>query len=331
MSKHPAPLTDPDCDCRGLPFMPLEVTRLRDSDLVMLSTGDEFKAAVMLWSAAWLQVPAASLPDDDRILAKLSTYPMTEWLAIKEQALRGFVKCSDGRLYHPVIADHAETAFLKRKGQGEKANSRWAKERARKAAAETAPEAMEDAPADAIAHATASAPAMQGTVKGTEKISDAYASSVAAEPATASDIRTAFDAWNRLAGSLGLPKARSLDEGRRKAIRARLSDGGLTAWRQALAAVERSPLCRGETERGWRADLDFVCQPKSWRRLLEGFYGCDNAPAKIASAMPDWRIALQMAREGKWSPSWGPKPSEPGCLAPPPILAEFGFKPAEAA
>jgi uncharacterized protein YdaU (DUF1376 family) len=161
MSKAaPSPLTEPDCDCRGLPFMPLEVTRLRDSDLVMLSTGDEFKAAVLLWSAAWLQVPAASLPDDDRILCKLSTYPMAEWLTLRDQALRGFVKCSDGRLYHPIIADHAAAAFVKRKGQETKANSRWAKERARKAA-----ESVGIAAENATVHAVASAPAMQGTLE----------------------------------------------------------------------------------------------------------------------------------------------------------------------
>jgi hypothetical protein len=126
------PLPPPDCDLRGLPFMPLDVVRLTDSDLVALATGDEFKAAVLLWCKAWLQVPAASLPDDDRILAHLSGAG-SRWTKLKAVALRGWVKCSDGRLYHPVIAEKAREAWSFRVRQREKsarANAaRWASPR----------------------------------------------------------------------------------------------------------------------------------------------------------------------------------------------------------
>lgn len=64
-----APLVAAEVDLRDFGFMPLDVLRLRDSDLMALSTGDEFKAAVALWCVAWHQVPAASLPNDDRLLA----------------------------------------------------------------------------------------------------------------------------------------------------------------------------------------------------------------------------------------------------------------------
>jgi len=122
------PLTPPDCDLRGLPFMPLDVVRLSDSDLVALSTGDEFKAAVMLWCKAWLQVPAASVPNDDRILAHLSGAGRA-WAKVKAVALRGWVLCDDGRLYHPVVAEKAREAWFYRVRQRErsaKANAvRW--------------------------------------------------------------------------------------------------------------------------------------------------------------------------------------------------------------
>ena len=123
----PAPLTPPDCDLRGLPYMPLDVIRLGDSDLFALSTGDEFKAAVVLWCKSWVQVPAGSLPADDRILAHLSgTGP--SWKAIKDMALRGWVLCSDGRLYHPVVAEKACIAWKQRQTQRDKAAKRWGKD-----------------------------------------------------------------------------------------------------------------------------------------------------------------------------------------------------------
>ena len=109
----PKPLTQEDCDLRDFAFMPLDVTRLRDSDLAALETPEACWAAVLLWCASWHQIPAASLPDEDRILANLAGFGrvVKEWMKVKDGALRGWIKCSDGRLYHPVVADKAITAW----------------------------------------------------------------------------------------------------------------------------------------------------------------------------------------------------------------------------
>ena len=105
----PPPMVPPEVDLRDFSFMPLDCLRLRDSDLAAVATGDEFRAAVLLWCAAWHQVPAASLTDDDRSLARFAQ--SANWQKVKAQALRGFVRCSDGRLYHPVIAQKACEAW----------------------------------------------------------------------------------------------------------------------------------------------------------------------------------------------------------------------------
>jgi len=107
------PMTPPDCDLRGMPFMPLDIVRLLDSDLYALSTGDEFKAALSLWCRAFLQVPAGSLPDDERILAHLSGAG-SRWTKVRGIALRGWAKASDGRLYHGVVAEKARDAWTAR-------------------------------------------------------------------------------------------------------------------------------------------------------------------------------------------------------------------------
>jgi hypothetical protein len=123
------PLVPADVDLRDFGFMPLDVLRLRDSDLAALAGGDAFKAAVLLWCVAWHQVPAASLPKDDRLLARHSGAG-TSWRKVKEEALRGFVECSDGRLYHATIAEKAREAWAAK-----------ATQRARTAAATAAREA----------------------------------------------------------------------------------------------------------------------------------------------------------------------------------------------
>jgi len=111
--------------------------------------------------------------------------------------------------------------------------------------------------------------------------------------ADALPVQEAFDAWNATAQRHRLPIAKTLTASRRKQIRARLAEGGMAAWLEALSAVEASPLCRGENDRCWRADLDFVCQPKSFAKLREGSY----APApKPGQGPPSAEIVALRAR-----------------------------------
>ncbi|WP_416360399.1 DUF1376 domain-containing protein [Burkholderia orbicola] len=106
MTDLPNPLAPADCNLRNLPWIPLDVGRVIDSDLFGMSTGDEFKTAFRLWAKSWHQVPAASLPNDDRMLAHLAGLvdAPAKWKKVRVMALRGWILCSDGRLYHPVIA-----------------------------------------------------------------------------------------------------------------------------------------------------------------------------------------------------------------------------------
>lgn len=105
---RPAPLVPPDCDMRGLNFMPLDAAGLIESDTYALLNGPEFKAAMALWCKSWTsQVPAGSIPSDDRIIAHLAHLSLADWQAVKEGALRRWVLCSDDRYYHPVVCARA--------------------------------------------------------------------------------------------------------------------------------------------------------------------------------------------------------------------------------
>ncbi|MCT9071208.1 YdaU family protein [Cupriavidus gilardii] len=110
MTDFPEPLTPADCDLRDYHFMQIEVKRLLTSETWVLGTGDERAAAIALWLESWHQVPAASLPDNDRMLAHLSQ--AKNWKRVKEHSLRGWVKCTDGKLYHPVVAEKALEAWI---------------------------------------------------------------------------------------------------------------------------------------------------------------------------------------------------------------------------
>lgn len=121
----PAPPVPVDCDLRGLPYLPLDVIRLRDSDLTISMSGEEFRAAVLLWCASWHQIPAGSLPDDDRALAHFAGVGRDHaaWSKIKGGALHGFIRCSDGRLYHPVVCEKALIALGARHKEADRRES----------------------------------------------------------------------------------------------------------------------------------------------------------------------------------------------------------------
>lgn len=113
----PAPLTPEDCNLQDFAFMPLDVARLRDSDMASEQTPEENWAAVMLWAAAWHQVPAGSIPDSDNWIAKAAGYMSRgridpHWKEVKAGAMRGFILCSDGRWYHQVVSEKANESWV---------------------------------------------------------------------------------------------------------------------------------------------------------------------------------------------------------------------------
>lgn len=105
----PKPLIENNVDLRSFEFMPLDVVRFRDSDFTALVEAEAFRSGFLLMCASWHQVPAGSLPNDDRILSNLAGFGrvVVEWEKFKEEALRGWVLCDDGRYYHPVVCEKA--------------------------------------------------------------------------------------------------------------------------------------------------------------------------------------------------------------------------------
>ena len=124
VSDPPAPLSPADCDLRGYDFMPLFGNRLFNSHLYRKAIRDPRAglAAIKLWWVAWQQCPAGSLPDDDDDLAMLADFGLDTkaWAKVRDLALHGFVKCSDGRLYHPVLCTEAVKAFNGRRKERER-------------------------------------------------------------------------------------------------------------------------------------------------------------------------------------------------------------------
>jgi uncharacterized protein DUF1376 len=114
----PAPPTSADTNLNGYEFMPILVARLFGSEFHNKANPIEWRAGVTLWLKSWHQVPAGSLPDDDEVLFRLAELgkwcSYRQWMQLRSMVLHNWVKCSDGRLYHPVISQEVEKALLLR-------------------------------------------------------------------------------------------------------------------------------------------------------------------------------------------------------------------------
>lgn len=127
---RPAPLVPPEVDLRDFPRMGLDVARLKGSELVVNETPEVCWAALLLWCASWHEVPAGSVPKNERWLADKAGYLSRgqidlSWGQIRDAVLRGFVECSDGRLYHKVTCEVVLDAWASKQRQ------RWISECAR--------------------------------------------------------------------------------------------------------------------------------------------------------------------------------------------------------
>lgn len=113
----PAPFVPADCNLQAYDWFPLYHKRLPRSRF-WIGASDTAKAlSVELWCAAMDEVPAGTLPNDDKALSDLCGYGRRDlgpWLAVKEEVLGAWTLCSDGRWHHRTLAEAVLTAWIER-------------------------------------------------------------------------------------------------------------------------------------------------------------------------------------------------------------------------
>lgn len=85
-------------------------------------------------------------------------------------------------------------------------------------------------------------------------------------PATAEIV----ELYHKLCPSLA--KVVKLSEKRKTAIKARLDDYSIEQIKKAFEMAEQTPGLKGDNDRGWKADFDWLMRPDSIARILEGKY-----------------------------------------------------------
>lgn len=119
MSDLPAPIVPAEIDLRDFAFTPIFRGRLFGSSFHARASDGGWRAGVTLWLKSWDQSPAGTLPDDEIDLCRLAELgrDLKTWRKISKEALHGWFKCSDGRLYHKVVAEGVLEAWQRKKAQ----------------------------------------------------------------------------------------------------------------------------------------------------------------------------------------------------------------------
>jgi len=89
------------------------------------------------------------------------------------------------------------------------------------------------------------------------------------------------EAWNS-GTTAPIPKCKELTPKRRTHALARLRDAPIDTWRDVIARIEASAFCRGQNDRGWVATFDWLLQPETRVKVLEGKYD-NRAPTLVPS------------------------------------------------
>ncbi|MGE0853637.1 MAG: hypothetical protein AB7O44_29155 [Hyphomicrobiaceae bacterium] len=150
-------------------------------------------------------------------------------------------------------------------------------------------------------------------------------------PASAGgETETAFGLWNDLAWKIGQQPAKPTPGRTRQLERLLRNEGGLDAWRNALAEAERSGFLRGGGPNGWVITLGWLLNPDNFLKVLEGnfrdkdrFGSFGRRGREAALAMDELRVASDTSSASA-APSATENPAEAArAIAPPMATARL--------
>lgn len=143
----PEPPIAAAADLRAYDWFPLQHKRLKRSSWWLAASDLARSRSIDLWCEAYEQVPAGSLPSNDAELAIYAGFgrDIPGFLAAKPELMAPWVLCSDGRYYHPVLCEIANTAWALREESRVKEREKKRKQRAK---ATPVPAPADESPGD---------------------------------------------------------------------------------------------------------------------------------------------------------------------------------------
>lgn len=261
MDGLPKPPVPANVDLRKKDYMPLHGDICFASTAWLTSPPEARVAMLQLWWHAWSkQVPAGSLPNDEATLRAVAGFALApeRWAELRGKIMAKWYVCSDGRLYHPFLAERVQDLLKSRHYTAERVRKHRQQKPAQKSASGNANVTLLQPP-------PVTRTIRYDTIRDDKQELD--------QP-SAGWVPEAVTRYNAEASRHGWPIAKSVTGQRLSKLKARLAQHGIDGWAAAMDRAGLSGfLARGEGARpGWVPDLDFFVQDQSFNRLIEGKY-----------------------------------------------------------
>lgn len=322
MSGFPEPLVGPEVDLRDFKYMPLVVERLRKSKQWLISRRKPEIGfySLNLWVESWHEFPAGSLEDDDDVLADKSMCNPRNWNKVKQDVMRGWIKCSDGRLYHPVVAELALEAWDKKLQQrGRTEAARLERQRRRQSVTTSVTETVTDNVTEVVTSS-----------KGREE-KNIERERVRASVSTISEPLRVIAEFDRLLVQIwGEADVRHFPDSTDSVYAQRMLDAGASVEFIAETMAHHMDQFHRDGQKPPKRVSTFETfvlnaikrRDRPPGKRVNGATGNGHAAEQIFDQeFERWKAKVGIFREkGTWQDRYGPKPGEPGCRAPPELL-----------
>lgn len=226
------------------------------ADTTHLST-EEHGAYFLLLMAMWRR--GGAVPNDDKDLARIVGLSNAKWLKIKSR-LMSFLIIENNEISQKRLKK--EWIYVQEKRQKNAKNGS-------KGGRPKPYENNEIAKANGFENENPNESPHTQPHTHIEKEEDKSSSKSLSKKTETDEFLTAYFSMAERSG-LAMPRAISVS--RRARITAKIKAHGLPVCLEAVQRVGQSNFCTGINERGWKADLDFVLQDKSFLGLIEGKY-----------------------------------------------------------
>lgn len=294
MEELPVPLVSAGVSMRGLTYMPLHIDRLQKSKTWLICKRLPHLAfhVMNMWMRCWAEEPAASLEDDDDVLADAAMCSPDKWQEIKTSVLRGWTLCNDGRWYHPVVAEIATEVWEKRTDDEKKKAADRQRKRDRRSGGSPADTARTDT---GKAEETTAIPAENALKKKTEEDSKEGVYSRARAPDVSVEVQAVVGAWRQIANG-----ADCVIPGERTAIAASIRRNGFDVLLEVCAKARASPRLNGKEGVIGVMPLNWLWDDEKIARVRRGQYDGNrnsNADRQPAGVVADFQELLDHAEE----------------------------------
>jgi hypothetical protein len=234
----------------------LDVERIKRSDTWVMASPEWRPWLLMTWMVAWDQRPAGSLPADHALIAAHIGMDIRLFTAHADILLRGFVRHSDGRLYHAVVVEQVQRLISMR----EQERDRKAKFR------------QKSASVPQVSRGTDAGKTLQEQEQEQEK-ERRLRLSASETPRIEVPYQQIVDAYHTALPKWKAVKVLSAD--RKTKIRARWVSEFPTIehWAAYFRRVAMSPFLTNRTDAVFRNDnIDFLIRPANLAQIIEGKY-----------------------------------------------------------